>query len=72
MSRIVFCNDQEQVDKVVEVRDRLPQVKKVIYEDPRGMRDYQADDWFMFIDDLYKLGEELHQEDPQAVRYPGG
>jgi long-chain acyl-CoA synthetase len=61
---IVFCNDQEQVDKVVEVRGRLPQVKKVIYEDPRGMRDYQADDWFMFIDDLYKLGEDAHKEDP--------
>ncbi len=39
---IVFCNDQEQVDKVVEVRDQLPQVKKVIYEDPRGMRGYQS------------------------------
>ena len=62
---IVFCNDQEQVDKVVEVRDRLPQVKKVIYEDPRGMRGYQTDDWFMFIDDLYKLGEDVHQEDPE-------
>jgi long-chain acyl-CoA synthetase len=61
---IVFCNDQEQVDKVVEVRDRLPQVKKVIYEDPRGMRSYQTDGWFMFIDDLYKLGEAYHREDP--------
>ena len=61
---IVFCNDQEQVDKVVEVRGRLPQVRKVIYEDPRGMRGYQSDDWFMFIDDLYKLGEDVHQKDP--------
>ncbi|MDO9110772.1 MAG: AMP-binding protein [Desulfatirhabdiaceae bacterium] len=61
---IVFCNDQEQVDKVVEVRGRLPQVKKVIYEDPRGMRGYQSDDWFMFIGDLYKLGEDVHQKDP--------
>jgi long-chain acyl-CoA synthetase len=62
---IVFCNDQEQVDKVVEVRGRISQVKKVIYEDPRGMRGYQADDWFMFIDDLYKLGEDVHQEYPE-------
>ncbi|MFH0728644.1 MAG: AMP-binding protein [Pseudomonadota bacterium] len=61
---VVFCNDQEQVDKVVEVRDRIPQVKRVIYEDPRGMRNYQSDDWFMFIDDLYKLGEDYHREDP--------
>jgi len=61
---IVFCNDQEQVDKVVEVRGRLPHVKRVIYEDTRGMRAYQADDWFMFIDHLYKLGEDAHQKDP--------
>jgi long-chain acyl-CoA synthetase len=61
---IVFCNDQEQVDKVVDVRDRIPGVKKVIYEDSRGMRGYQTDDWFMCIEDLYKLGEAAHSEDP--------
>ncbi len=63
--KVVFCNDQEQVDKVAEVRDKIPQVKKVIYEDPRGMRSYQTDDWFMFIRDLYGLGEQLHQENPE-------
>jgi long-chain acyl-CoA synthetase len=52
----VFCNDQEQVDKLVDIRDRIPQVRKVIYEDPRGMRSYRSDDWFLFIEDLYKLG----------------
>ncbi len=62
---IVFCNDQEQVDKVVEVRDKLPQVRKVIYEDPRGMRSYRDDDWFMFIEDLYLLGEERHTKEPE-------
>jgi long-chain acyl-CoA synthetase len=63
---IVFCSDQEQVDKVAEVRDRIPQVLKVIYEDPRGMRSYQADDWFMSIAELYKLGDEVHQEFPEV------
>jgi long-chain acyl-CoA synthetase len=62
---IVFCNDQEQVDKVAEVRAQIPFVKRVIYEDPRGMRGYQADEWFMFIEDLYRLGEELHRHDPE-------
>jgi len=61
---IVFCNDQEQVDKLVEVRDRIPKVKKVLYEDPRGMREYQADDWFMVIEDLYDLGEAALKENP--------
>jgi len=63
--KIVFCNDQEQVDKVAEVREKIPQVEKVIYEDPRGMRSYQSDDWFMFIEDLYTLGEQLHRQNPE-------
>ena len=61
---IVFCDDQEQVDKILEVRERIPKVKKVIYEDPRGMRGYRADEWFIFIDDLYALGEEVLKENP--------
>jgi long-chain acyl-CoA synthetase len=62
---VVFCSDQEQVDKVAEVRDKIPGVKKVIYEDPRGMRGYQADDWFMSIEELYALGEQTHQGNPE-------
>jgi len=61
---MVFCDDQEQVDKIVEVRDELPQIKKVIYEDPRGMRSYKSDDWFMDIEDLYRLGDEVAGEQP--------
>jgi len=61
---VVFCDDQEQVDKILEVRDRVPQVNRVIYEDPRGMRDYQTDDWFLFIEDLYEFGDKIHAEKP--------
>ncbi len=61
---VVFCDDQEQVDKIVEIRDRVPRVRKVIFEDPRGMRSYRADDWFMDIKDLYRLGEAAHEEAP--------
>ncbi|PCI28903.1 MAG: long-chain fatty acid--CoA ligase [SAR324 cluster bacterium] len=55
----VFCENQEQVDKLVEVRENLPQVKTVIYEDSRGMRNYRKDDWFVHIEDIYKEGEKL-------------
>ena len=61
----VFCDDQEQVDKLVEVRDRIPQVRKVIYEDPRGMRDYRSDDWFLLIEDLYEIGAAVDAENPE-------
>ena len=61
----VFCDDQEQVDKLVDIRERIPQVRKVIYEDPRGMRSYRSDDWFLFIEDLYEMGAEIHAEQPE-------
>ncbi|MCP4718000.1 MAG: long-chain fatty acid--CoA ligase, partial [Desulfobacteraceae bacterium] len=60
----VFCDNQEQVDKVLDVRDQIPNVKKVIFEDPRGMREYLSDDWFIDIQDLYKLGEKKHATSP--------
>lgn len=61
---IVFCDNQEQVDKVREVREQIPNVRKVIFEDPRGMRDYMKDDWYIDIQDLYKMGEDAHARDP--------
>jgi len=62
---IVFCDSQEQVDKLVEVRERVPGVTKVVYEDPRGMREYRKDDWFLEIADLYQIGEAAHTQDPE-------
>ena len=61
---VVFCDNQEQVDKLVDIRDEIPGVKQVVYEDPRGMRSYQADPWFMDIKALYERGEALHKKDP--------
>ena len=39
-ARFVIAGDQEQVDKVIEVQDRLPQFEQMIYLDPRGLRKY--------------------------------
>ncbi|MDZ7760222.1 MAG: AMP-binding protein [Desulfovermiculus sp.] len=61
---LVFCSDQEQVDKMVEIRDRVPRVNKVIYEDDRGMRSYKSDPWFMYIQELYALGDAAQSRDP--------
>ena len=61
---MVFCDNQEQVDKIVEIREQVPEVRHVIYEDPRGMRDYRSDEWFVFIEDLYRLGDDVHAESP--------
>jgi long-chain acyl-CoA synthetase len=39
-SRMVICEDQEQVDKILEMKDKLPAVEVIIYDDPKGMRHY--------------------------------
>ncbi|MEZ5676081.1 long-chain acyl-CoA synthetase [Thalassovita litoralis] len=39
-ARFVIAEDQEQVDKVIDVQDRLHQFEHMIYLDPRGMRKY--------------------------------
>ena len=38
--RIALVEDQEQVDKFLEVRERCPRVEHVIYDDTRGLREY--------------------------------
>jgi long-chain acyl-CoA synthetase len=38
--RFVIAEDQEQIDKVLSVLERLPRIEQIIYSDPRGMRHY--------------------------------
>ena len=42
-AEVRFCvvEDQEQVDKMLEVRERCPALAHIIYDDPRGLRNYQ-------------------------------
>src|SRR4051794_5636707 len=39
--RFALAEDQEQVDKLVALKDRCPQLETVIYSDPRGLRHYR-------------------------------
>ncbi len=42
-ARIVFCEDQEQVDKVIECAEGTPDLARVVVFDPRGLRHYSDD-----------------------------
>ncbi len=41
-AEVRFCvvEDQEQVDKMLEIRERCPQLSHIYYDDPRGLRNY--------------------------------
>jgi long-chain acyl-CoA synthetase len=60
----VIVEDQEQVDKLLEVRDELSFVKKVIYIDPTGMRAYTNEPWLMSFKELLELGADLDRNNP--------
>jgi long-chain acyl-CoA synthetase len=40
-TRFLFVEDDEQLDKVLEVRDQLPLLHKIIVFDPEGLRDFK-------------------------------
>jgi long-chain acyl-CoA synthetase len=64
----VFAQDQEQVDKMIAIRSRLGQVRRVIYIDPTGMGSYRDDPWLTSFRDLLTMGERLDQE--HSDRFP--
>ena len=39
-SKLVAAQDQEQVDKILSVSDRLSHLNRIVYDDPRGLDDY--------------------------------
>ncbi|MFL5063167.1 MAG: long-chain fatty acid--CoA ligase [Xanthobacteraceae bacterium] len=40
-AKLVFAEDEEQVEKLIGLGDRIPSVRHIVYSDPRGMRKYQ-------------------------------
>jgi long-chain acyl-CoA synthetase len=54
---IVFCEDQEQVDKVLERRDDLPRLRRIVVLETKGLRDYPADQVISF-DALEAMGAD--------------
>lgn len=56
-AKVVLCEDQEQADKVLDIRDRLPKLEHIIVEDPRGMREELQDDVVMAWSELLQKGK---------------
>lgn len=63
-TKIVFAEDEEQVDKLLELGDRAPHLKHIVYSDPRGMRKYD-DPRLIEADKLAKMGRERAAREPQ-------
>ena len=65
-SKILFAEDQEQVDKALEVIEELPDLKKIIYFEPRGLTNYDSP-LLMTWEEFLSIGKEEYEKDPNFV-----
>jgi long-chain acyl-CoA synthetase len=60
---LAFAEDQEQVDKLLEILPRCPTLARIYYDDPRGLRHYKQPQLRSY-DDLLDAGQKM---DPAFV-----
>ncbi len=64
--RFAIVEDQEQVDKLLEARAQRPEIAHIIYDDPRGLRNYQAPG-LMSLEALRAKGREWLAANPERL-----
>ena len=56
--RFAVVEDQEQVDKMLELREQCPQLAHIWYDDPRGLRKYD-EPGLQALDTLIEAGRDF-------------
>ena len=64
-TRFYFAEDEEQLDKVLAVRERTPTLEKVIIFDMEGLRDLD-DPMCMSFEELKRIGRDYDAEHPES------
>ncbi|WP_296583848.1 long-chain fatty acid--CoA ligase [Xanthobacter sp.] len=62
---VVFAEDEEQVDKLLSLDEKIPTVRHIVYADPRGIRKYD-DPRLISLKELEKRGAEVATRDAGA------
>ncbi len=65
---VLFVEDDEQLDKALEVRAQLPLLRKIVVFDMKGLRDLSDPD-IISLDDLRVMGRDHLQQHPDAVEH---
>jgi len=63
--RFVVVEDQEQVDKMLEIREECPQLSHIYFDDPRGLRKYD-EPGLGALDELISAGQAFAKVHPDA------
>jgi long-chain acyl-CoA synthetase len=62
-SCMVVAEDQEQVDKILELKEGLPRLKQIIYDNPKGLRHYKDPLLLSFIA-VQETGQRFERDHP--------
>jgi long-chain acyl-CoA synthetase len=62
--RFAFAEDQEQVDKLLEIRPQCPQLQAIYYDEPRGLRNY-AEPGLASMESLIAAGQAFARSQPE-------
>jgi long-chain acyl-CoA synthetase len=65
--RFALVEDQEQVDKMLEVREKCPQLTNIYFDDPRGLRKY-VENGLAALDELIASGKVFATQHPEFFR----
>ena len=65
--RFAVVEDQEQVDKMLEIRDRCPQLSNIYFDDPRGLRKYD-EPGLAALDELLAAGQAFAKVHPDFFK----
>ena len=65
--RFAFAEDQEQVDKLLEIRDRCPDLSNILFDEPRGLRNYN-EPGLVSLDQLIETGQAFASNQPAWFR----
>jgi long-chain acyl-CoA synthetase len=62
-----FAEDQEQVDKLLEIREQCPQLARIYFDDPRGLRKYD-EAGLASLDELQATGRVFAEQHPDFFK----
>ena len=61
--RFAVVEDQEQVDKLLEIRERCPDLARIVFDNPRGLRNY-VEPGLVWMDELIESGKAFAASQP--------
>jgi len=66
-TKFLFGEGQEEVDKAISIYSECPKLQKIIWDDPKGMRNYD-EDFLISLKEVQQFGRELDQQKPELFK----